>query len=199
MIYEIRAFNTISSHEDLPDHVVSGLETCIASAFGGCITQEDAREHMAGEQVLVVGAELNDTYVVKGFSSTSITSPAEIFCNDALTSEEGAYFAGAAICNTAQGNGLYHELNQKRLEFALERKVGMVFTRTQNPRVEEGITSSFERLIEKGVISVYGLSRTICRGAYGKILTATRPIARRVVYNDLDYANGDANILTWRF
>jgi hypothetical protein len=199
MSYEVHEFHDVTSHVDLPDHVVSGLETCIASAFGGGITQDDAREHMAGQQVLVANANLDGTYVVKGFSSTTITSPAEVFGDGTLSNEKGAYFAGAAICSTAQGNGLYHDLNQRRVGFALDHGVETIFTRTQNPRVEEGITASVVRLVEEGVISTYGLSRIVCRGVYGKMLTATRPSGRRVVYDNIDYANGDANILTWRF
>lgn len=201
MHYEIQQYRNITSHEDLPAHVVLGVETCVASAFGGGITTEDARHHMAGQQILVASASsaAEGLYVVKGFSSTSITAPAEIFGDPNLSDEAGCYFAGAAICSTAQGTGLYHNLNQQRTTFALDHGVNTIFTRTQNPRVEEGITASLERLAQEGVISSYGLTRVISKGAYGKMLTATKPAGRRVSYDDLDYGQGDANILTWRF
>jgi hypothetical protein len=198
MRYEIREFRDITSYQDLPEPLVSGLETCIFSAFGGGITQEDARAHMAGQQVLVASVELNGISIIKGFSSTTIISPAEIFGDSSLSLERGAYFAGAAICSTAQGNGLYHDLNRLRIAFAESKEAEMLFTRTQNPRVEEGITSSVERLVTEGSISTYGLTRIIRSGVYGKMLTATKPQGRKLRYDELDYDRGDAAILIWR-
>ena len=74
MSYSIHEFRDVASHKDLPEPVVSGLETCIASAFGGGISQQDARDHMAGEQVLVAQVDIDGVPVVKGFSATSIVS-----------------------------------------------------------------------------------------------------------------------------
>ena len=128
-----------------------------------------------------------------------MASPAELFDNDSLKDKQGAYFAGAAICSTAQGTGLYHMLNQQRIDFAFFREADFIFTRTQNPRVQEGITTSMERLVDEGELVKYSMQRVIMQGAYPGMLTSTKPVGRKVKYDDLQYDRGDAAIIIWDF
>lgn len=196
---EIKEFRGVQSHNDLPDDVVLGLEDCISSAFDGGVTQEDAHGHMVGGQILVALANLDGKYAVAGFSSTTIDSPANVFNDPELEDKQGAYFAGAAIKKDLQSAGLYHTINRHRLGFVLEHDVDMIFTRTQNPRVQEGISGSLERFQQDGLIVVQGLQTIVKRGVYGKMLTKDKPEARQLSYDDdFDHANGDAKILTWK-
>lgn len=197
--YEVSEHRDVSSHLQLPDGETEELERCIANAFGERITPEDARSHMMGKQVLVARF-LSDEFPpeVVGFSATSIDVPSEQFQLDELSSEPGIYFAGAAITQKHQGTGLYGTLNESRLQLAFENDIDHIYTRTQNPRVEEGITSSLERLVEQHKIRAFKLGRVIMRGAYGKMLTAEKPTAREISYDDFNYEKGDAAVITWQ-
>ncbi|HEV2403211.1 MAG TPA: hypothetical protein VGS08_03340 [Candidatus Saccharimonadales bacterium] len=196
MSYNIQEFRDVTTYDQLGD-LVPGLEACITSAFGGTITEEDARYHMAGQQVLVATMNPSEKMVI-GFASASVISPREEFGNPDLTDQEGLYFIGAAIHRAAQGNGLYHGLNSRRLDFGLSAGVDFVYTRTQNPRVQEGITHLLDKRVTAGQIRGYEVGRMVCRGAYGRMLTREKPVARDLCFEDIDYDNGDAAILTWQ-
>lgn len=200
MGYEINQYRGIRSHHDLPDHEIIGISMCIDHAFGGGITPEDAAHHMQGDQILVAKPSTDppDDARILGFTSTSINIPHDEFSVEGLSRNPALYFAGAAIAQEAQGDGLYGMMNEYRFDYGFEHDLDLVYTRTQNPRVEEGITSSIERLIEARRIKSFKLARYVCRGAYGKMLTAQKPIARRISYDFLDYDEGDAVILTWQ-
>lgn len=195
MSYTIHEFNNIDSHAQLPEEFVPGIEECVKSAFGGNITQEDARGHMQGQQILV--AENKDVGVI-GFTSTTVISPANQFNDSTLPNERGLYFAGAAIAAPAQGTGLYLAMNRRRLEILATEPLDLVYTRTQNPRVLDGITHSIKELTKKSEFTSYQLGKIICRGVYGQMLTSTLPVSRTAVFKELDYFRGDAAILTWR-
>lgn len=199
MIYEIYEFENILNHNDLPPNTVPAIGDCVNSAFGGRITQEDALEHMSGDQILIATDRVNGFNHVHAFSATKINAPNLQFGDDRLSDEVGGYFAAAAVRKESQSHGLYLDLNEKRLSFVLKNGGKLVYTRTQNPRVEEGITHSVEKLISNGVIAGYEIGRVVFKGVYGKMLTATRPTSRHLSYDDIDYENGDAVMVTWRF
>lgn len=195
-IIELR---NVEASSDLPSEYVSGLSACIESAFGGGITDEDALDHMRGDQVLI-GISNNSTQSqVAGFSATTI----ETVENKGEVEHPSlvypcAYFAAAAITKVHQGRGLYSLLNDKRLEFVENEGVDRLYTRTQNPRVEQGISRALDRMVEARRIKSFTIARYALIGVYGGMLTDAKPLARTVSYDNLDYERGDENIVSWQ-
>ena len=144
---------------------------------------------------MLVATSISSKEVV-GFSSTTMTSPSAEFENPDLSNETSCYFAGAAIDKREQGNGLYHMLNRERILYAKDNFAENIFTRTQNPRVHEGITNSIYRPEPELGISLAAMPRVIVRNVYGQMLTADKPYARYTSHDDLNIDNGDAAIIT---
>lgn len=199
MIYELYEFERVASHNELPPQAVVAIGECVDSAFGGRVTKDDALEHMSGDQILIAADKDQGFEHIHAFSATKIVAPNSYFNDDSLSSEVGGYFAAAAVRKESQSHGLYLELNGRRLDYVLKNGAKHVFTRTQNPRVEEGITHSIDVLVANGTITGYDVGRVVLRGVYGKMLTATRPTSRHLSYDEIDYENGDAVMVTWRF
>lgn len=195
---KILEYKNVKQLSDLPEDLPSNISECVQEAFGGTIGDEDAKEHMLGDQVLVAKEDI-DTSRVVGFSSTSILAPSEKFSDPELAPHRGAYFGGAAIRATDQGRGIYHVLNRHRLHFVLNENVDFIFTQTQNPRVEEAIHTDLLRIGPELGLEVRHLERIKKIGAYGAMLTSKQPYARLLKYDELDYERGDAFILTWHF
>lgn len=195
---EFLELRNVSHYTELDEAIQQGIRGCIDSAFGGTITDEDALDHMRGDQLLVA----RDEHTVVAFSSTSFRSMREVAEHDGFGEEPALYFAAAAVSKTAQGTGLYKVMNARRLALLDEQGVetSTVFTRTQNPRVQHGIGEAITNYLRSGV-SVYEgfqFERVLFRGHYGRMLTKDRPEARQVSYDDeLDATNGDAYILKW--
>ena len=124
-------------------------------------------------------------------------SPASKFPDCELSDVDQCYFAGAAVARNEQGNGIYHILNRRRLEFAKEQDKLDIFTQTQNPRVIEGISHTIAIVSSELGLSLSGVEKLVRRKAYGSMLTADKPFSRQVELNDIDYEAGDAYIMTW--
>ena len=73
-----------------------------------------------------------------------------------------------------------------------------LYTRTQNPKVERGITSALERMQEQNRIRKFTLGRYVVRAVYDGMLTDERPQTKTISYDNLDYDRGDANIVSWQ-
>jgi hypothetical protein len=169
------------------------------SAFG-YVSKEETQHHlnhMVGNQVLVA-ANHTDLKVV-GWSAVTLISPEEEFQDKELYSDEGLYIAAVAVHRLAQGRGLSSTFHDINLTFGLDREQPFAFTRTQNPRVEAGITHAVDRLVETGAIGGYSLSRIVREGVYGKMLTSDQPSSNNLEYNDIDYDRGDAAVIQWMF
>ena len=134
---------------------------------------------------------------IQGFAASKLVSPRQEFGDEDFDEETGLYLAAAAIRLEAQGSGVYSLFNEARIKFGLDHGVRKIFTRTQNPRVQEGVTKSIEKMIEDGDISDFSLSRVIREGIYGRMLTAEKPVAKDLAFNDLDFDRGDAFVVTW--
>lgn len=191
--YSFSEFTNLPSPDGLPKKVRHGVFNCIESAFGGTVTTEDAAMHMQGDQVLVI---YDRTDTVVGFSATRIMHGESEINGLALPAEQ-AYFAAAAIAKPFQGNGLYNRLNQKRMDFVCRENINDIVTRTQNPRVEQGITRAVQRLVSGNIVGSFAIARQLTVGAYGHMLTAVRPYANNVRYDNIDYNRGDANLIAW--
>lgn len=195
---EFLELRNVSHHSELDEGIQQGIRGCVDSAFGGTITEEDALEHMCGDQLLLV----RDEDSVIAFSSTSVRSLREVTKHEGFDEEPALYFAAAAVSRTAQSRGLYKEMNARRVTLLDEEGVdtSVIFTRTQNPRVQHGIGKAITSYIDSGVSTYQGFrfERILFRGYYGRMLTKDKPKARQVSYDDeLDTANGDAYILKW--
>jgi hypothetical protein len=154
---------------------------------------------MHGEQVLI-GFDRTEQgkLEIVGFSATKVDVGDIIEDDGIITPRRRAYFAAAAIAKSHQGTGLYGHLNDRRMDFVEERQLDVVATRTQNPRVEQGITLSLEKMVQAQRIRAFTIARQVIQGAYGGMLTDVRPVASRVTYDNIDYERGDANLITWR-
>lgn len=188
-----RIFKDIKSHTQLEDIVVRGITSCVQSAFEGGVTQEDTLHHMQGD-IVTVDIERRSQDIL-AFSSTSFCTPNQEFKTDNISDELGCYLAGSTVRKEVQGSGLYKKMNETRIGFALERKLKLVFTRTQNPRVQSGIEAVLTNMIDQGKILDYELKRIHIPGCYGQMLTKTKPIDAKVSFDELDYEKGDAYVL----
>src|SRR5690606_27617898 len=94
-------------------------------------------------------------------------------------------------------NGLYSELNSQRIDAAIESGSELIFTRTQNPIVEIGLTKA---LIDKDLD--FEVHRIYSPGIYGEMLTAEQPVVKdsliQDTYDHLDYESGDAFVLMFK-
>lgn len=162
---------------------------------GGGVTKQDALNHIQGDQLLI---GVNEDLEVIGFSAVNIETEERHGLDHSSIAYPCAYFAASAIAKPYQGMGLYARLNDQRLDFVEENKTGRLYTRTQNPRVEQGITQSLERLMKSGRIGSFIVSRHVLIGVYGGMLTDTKPQSRFISYDNLNYERGDANIVNWQ-
>jgi len=189
---EILEYREVEHHSELPNEVTEGIASCVESAFGGGVTAADAFDHMKGDQLLVARDQQQK---VLGFAATIIASSGELL----ETGDTGAYFAAAAISRDHQGDGLYGALTEMRVRYALlEQDANLIYTRTQHPRVQEGITSTLERVGELEGFVVSSMERVLLPAFYGHMLTAEKPAAREVEFAELDYTKGDAFLISWR-
>lgn len=187
-----RSFEGITHHSQLAPRIVQGILDCV-NASGLDTTQEDILNHMAGDIVAVF--EDPQTQRILGFSSTRFGSPREILESAEFPAVPGCYFSGATVVKEKQSNGLYRQMNARRIEHALRRGSEIVFTVTQNPRVESTIRSVLTELTQNGIIAGYAVDRTLIPGCYGKMLTREKPVDDQISYDELDYPKGDAYAL----
>lgn len=190
-----KVFLEVKDHTQLPPLVVRGISNCVQSAFEGGVTQEDTYHHMQGDVVTIDVRKNGQEDEVLAFSSTSFGSPNDILKASDISDTQGCYLAGATVSKEAQSSGLYKKMNETRIGFALEKKLDLVFTRTQNPRVQSGIQAILQDMVEKGKIDSFYLERKLIKGCYGQMLTKTKPIDDKVSFDELDYENGDAYVL----
>lgn len=137
------------------------------------------------------------------FSNTIRTSPRALFGDPSFPDTNGYYFAAAAVSSQAQGEGLYSEMNKKRLAEAIGngyKFTPLVFTRTQNPLVETAIRKELESYPKNGRFRGFTLERRLVKGVYGEMLTGSKPPRSKEphiqqAYDGLDYSRGDAFVL----
>lgn len=139
-----------------------------------------------------------------GFNGIEFKSPQEVFggLNEvrglglSLTGEQGVYFSGAAIDKNFQSAGLYKRMNEERIGEALKRGLKVIFTETQNPRVESGIIGTLTAMKHDGIITGYTMEeRGFLPGLYGRCLYMETPVDEKIQFDRLDYQAGDAYAL----
>lgn len=186
-------FEGIRKHSQLDPIIVQAIVGCVRSAFEGGVTDDDALHHIQGDLVTVDIDEATGRALA--FSSTDFGTPNEILKRRDISDERGCYLAGATVAKEAQGSGLYKRMNENRIQAALDRKVNLVFTRTQNPRVQAGIEATLQAFRNQGLILGYSTRKILVPGCYGGQLTKTRPVDDKISFDELDYDNGDAYII----
>lgn len=182
----------VQSAEELGP-MTHAIMACIASAFQGGVTEQDSLEHMHGDLVLVHKDAENDR--VNSFGAFKFGSPNEIFGRMDLSDEQGIYIAAVTVHQEAQGNGLYKAMNVEGLSEAVSQRYPVVFTRTQNPRVQAGVQSILHEFVQEKKIAGYTLEQRLLPGFYGQMLTKEQQFARSVTFDELDAQAGDAYIL----
>lgn len=194
--YSVSEYREIKTHRDLPPEIVKGIGACCLSAFGDHMDEDDIINHMSGDLIITIHDADQDNQVV-AFGAASLLSPFEKFGDERLSREVGCYFAAAAIAGDQQGRGLYHILNERRMQLVIQKDTPTVYTQTQNPRVQEGITNSIRRLEPTTGMSIGSIDRIVRPAIYGRMLTHAQPVAKILTYDDINYARGDAAIITW--
>lgn len=187
-------FEDVRNHTQIPPEIVHGIILCVRSAFEGGVTDEDTLHHIQGD---VVSVHITTAGEVAAFSSTMIGSPKDILKLADASSEQGCYLAGATVAKDHQGSGLYKSMNRERIELAIARRLPLVFTRTQNPRVQAGVESVLQSMQEAGQLNGFSLQKIKIPGYYGTMLTKTKPTHHGIEYTELDYDAGDAYALIY--
>lgn len=195
-IYSVSEYRDIKVHTDLSSDVVSGIGACCVRAFGDHMDEQDIINHTSGDLIITVQDANHDDSVI-AFGAADLLSPYDKFEDERLTRGIGCYFAAAAIALDQQGRGLYHILNERRIQLAVQNDSGSIYTQTQNPRVQEGITNSIRRLEPVTGIGISSIERIVRPAIYEGMLTHTQPVARNLSYDDINYSRGDAAIVTW--
>lgn len=195
--YSVSEYKEIRTHKDLPVDVVRGIGACCMRAFGDQMDEDDIINHTSGDLIITVHDADQDDQVV-AFGAASLISPFEKFEDERLSKEVGCYFAAAAVSGDLQGRGLYHILNERRMQLAIQNDSPTIYTQTQNPRVQEGITNSIRRLEPTTGVGISSIDRIVRPAIYGRMLTHAQPMAKNLSYEDINYARGDAAIIIWK-
>lgn len=190
--FEEHIFEGVKDYTQLDPSIVQGILLCVPSS-GMRTTDEDTLHHISGDVVHVYTD--SETKQVFAFSSTLFGSPNDIFKSEDISDAYGCYLAGATISKDRQSTGFYKKMNARRIGLAIERGMNLIFTRTQNPRVQSGIQSVLNEMQENGVIGGYEVQRILIPGCYGHMLTEEKPVDDKVSFGELDYDKGDAYVL----
>lgn len=193
--YKEHIFNNVTSHEQIDPPLVKGILLCVPES-GMRTTDEDTLHHIQGDVVHVYTN--SKTKEVFAFSSTLFGTPNNIFKSSEISDESGCYLAGSTISKERQSEGFYKIMNGKRIDLVLSRNLNLVFTRTQNPRVQSGIQAVLDEIQKKGLIQRYDLKRILIPGCYGHMLTEEKPVDDKILFDELDYDKGDAYVLLFQ-
>lgn len=156
-------------------------------AFAPVISENEIKDLIVGNSLLLVAYHTDNMQRV-GFAASR-------YENDIC------YFSSAAIIKSEQCNGLYQTFNRWRISEGLGNGFSTFTVTTQNPKVERGIASAMNVLLEKGIIEGYSVQREHIRGLYGRMLTADIPRSsdERInrLFSHLDYNRGDAFFISF--
>jgi hypothetical protein len=152
------------------------------ASFTPVISKEEVTNLIKDSALLIVAYDKDKMQPV-GFASSHYTDD---FC----------YLSSAAIIKSEQGKGLYQMFNRLRISDGLSKGFDTFTVTTQNPRVENGISCTFDALLMEGRISGYSMQREVIRGCYGRLITGYIPRSseERInrLFSMLDYTRGDA-------
>lgn len=185
-------FENIANYAQLDPSIVQGIIRCVSSS-GMRTTEEDILNHIQGDVITIYRDDQSGE--VFAFSSTAFGTPNELLGSSEISDTYGCYLVGATVSKDKQGMGLYKKMNERRIGFAVDRQLPLVFTRTQNPRVQSAMQGVLDGMREEGRIAGYTLERILVPGHYGKMLTQEKPQDDKLSFDELDYERGDAYLL----
>ncbi len=143
-------------------------------------------------------AKANDN--VAGFTSVLFESPQSVFGDSSHSDIAGNYLSGVAITDQFKNQGLYRQMLTVAVKEGLDRKLPLVFTRTQNPIIEQGLIHELQNRKDRGEIAEFEIERMVVEKCYGEMLTREVPpaVANKELqkkYDKLDRNKGDAFVL----
>lgn len=186
--YTEHFFENVTSYQQLDPAIVQGIIRCVQES-GMRTTEKDILNHIQGDAVIVY--QDDQTKEVFAFSSTSFISPNEHLGSTEISDEIGCCLVGATVSKDRQGEGVYKKMNERRIGMGIKRGLSLVFTRTQNRRVMNGIQAVLDMNKSKGLITGYEIKMVLRPGHYGRMLTEEVPLQ----FPELDYEKGDAYTL----
>lgn len=194
--YTFEQRHGVTSGRQLEEELREALVETVASAFGEA--PSDTADHLRGD-LLIIARDQEKR--VAAFAAFDRIAPSALFPQTSDLQEKGGYFAAAAVHQEYQQEGIYHVLTEERVQAALDEKLPVVFTRTQNPAVEQGIRSELLLAQDERRILGYQLERRLVPGCYGQQLAKNQPRVTNPevagAYNQLDVQAGDAYILVF--
>lgn len=200
--YNFRVLRNIKSAAELGP-IADDMYEVVKSAFNRPdFDKEDALAHVSGDYLILA----MDGQKVVGFSTLVMGSPRKVFGDPQLPegpANSNAYFAAAAIAEDVQGQGLYEQMNRKRMELAMDDDlVQAIFTRTQNPLVEQSISTMLADLKKRGRIDGFSLERIHMPKVYSGMLTGEKPPRSKdpviqAAHDKLNLEEGDAYVLIY--
>lgn len=193
--FELVAFHDVETPDDFGDLRSSALDLA-RTTFGAVESEHRIHAHLSADFV-ALGVD-RTTRRVLGLTLLRLRSLDELDDARQAALQHLApdttigYLHGSAVRRDAQGTGLYRALNRRRIDEVIGRRITSVVTTTQNPKVESGLVSLFDHLLEAGVVTAWRLERSVLRGIYGQLLTAHQPPSRGTPFEVLDRDAGDA-------
>jgi hypothetical protein len=192
------SFVTLKSVASLDDFgtYADSVFALTRATFGHAESVDETLRHLSGDDVALVTD--GRTGGVVGLTTLSMSTGAQLphvqLERHGEVSRETAiaYLQGTVIHPDAQGRGLYRKLNRLRFEGILDRRARFVSTTTQNPKVERGIRSILDDLIEERRIVGWTLDTEVLPGCYGQLLAADQPDTAGTPFEHLDREAGDA-------
>jgi hypothetical protein len=185
----------VKSHEELGS-VADDIYECVKSAFNRQdFDKQDTLHHLSGD--IFITAHQGEKLVA--FSSAVVGSPREVLSNTSLPEQTGLYLAAGVVAQESQSQGIYQAMLLYRLFAGLDKGLSLVYTRTQNPRIEQSIHSALKILDNGNHIPGYTVDRVKLPGFYGGMLTNETPSSTsqhlQKIYAELDMQAGDAYVL----
>ncbi len=165
--------------------VIAKLIDIGVKSFGNGMEDKEVRDHIIyGNDFVTVAYDENGSPI--GFAGLRI--------------DDGSLYLSAAVVDiNFQGEGVYKEMTKFRIAVGGLDEGKEVRTRTQNPKVEEGILSALKTFAKDRKITV---TRDRINGAYGRCLTGERQKTRdedlNKIYEQLDVNRGDAFVLHFK-
>ncbi len=186
----------IKSHTDLEQRLTDQIHVCVQSAFGRPdFDKEDTLHHLSGD--LLITAHQGGKVV--GFSTSVYGSPRDVLENTTFPGQDGVYLAAGAVSQEAKASGIYQAMVLQRIVAGIAKGNSLVFTRTQNPLVEQSIVGALRLLKNTGDIFDCTLHRVKLPKLYGGMLAGSGQTSQipniQQAYADLDVMAGDAYVL----
>ena len=173
------------------------IEECINKAFGQEMPKDEVSKAIKGALVVIA----QDGEQVVGFASLKygkLDDGQRYLVRNRVKRGNLAYSLDAGVVDrNHQGIGIYENLNRYRMQHVIDDKSPVVFTTTQNPKVEKGVVKILNEYIKQGLLIAYETHHYKLLGFYGRRLTNYPIDTKDTPYNELNIAAGDAFIIAF--